>query len=231
MHASKTEEELRDQMISGIFGFELKKQCAFALIAMDEVTACLQGMENLHKSMPSPPTKSMPSPSTSRPDAGDFAKYMEDHRKEMQKHREDMEKYTQSLGLLTNRLWYSLQNFLVAVANVSKLLWNGEARGEKLRKLYGVEESSPLKGKRFRNHFEHFDERIDDWVASSKRMCFVDSNIGPKGSIVGPDKTDYFRNFDPAKCTLSYAGEDYELTPVHEAIKSLYEKVTKTPNL
>ena len=211
-------------MISGIFGSELKRQCAFALIAMNDVMACLQGMDSLSKSMP---TMSL---FTSRPDAGDFAKYIEYHKIKMQRYREDMDKIRQNSDVLTSRLWYSLQNFLVAIANVSKLLWNGEARGDKLRKLYDVEESSPVKDRRFRNHFEHFDERIDRWAASSARTGFVDSNIGPKGSIAGPDKTDYFRNLDPTKCILTYASEDYELTPVHEAIKSLYEKVTNTRN-
>lgn len=209
-------------MIRVIFGSELKRQCAFALIAMDDVMACLKGMDSLSISI-----HSMPPPPSS-PDARDIAKHMENHIKEMQKHREDMDKSMQNLDSLSNRLWYSLQNFLVAVGNVSKLLWNGGARGEKLRKLYAIEESSPIKDRRFRNHFEHFDERIDRWAASSTRMGFVDSNIGPKGSIAGPDKTDYLRNFDPTKCTLKYIDEDYELTLVHEAIKSLYEKVTKT---
>jgi len=55
MYASKTEEDLRDQMIRVIFGSELKRQCAFALIAMDDVMACLKGMDSLSISIHSMP--------------------------------------------------------------------------------------------------------------------------------------------------------------------------------
>jgi hypothetical protein len=222
----KTEDELRDQFKSRIFGLELKRQCTFALISMDDVIACLRGMDSLHKSersMMNSWRKSKPS-SPPRPGAGDFA-------------MGHMDKFRQQFGPLKSRLWYSLQNFLVATANVSKLLWDGnrdktkaiigKARGKKLREIYGIEEKSPLNDRNIRNHFEHFDERIDSWAASSARMSFVDSNIGPKDSIAGPAKSDYFRNFDPTKCILSYADEDYELITVNEAIKCLYEKVTE----
>jgi len=43
----------------------------------------------------------------------------------------------------------------------------------------------------FRNHFEHFDERLEEWAKSSERHNFVDSNIGPPNMIDGIDPKDY----------------------------------------
>jgi len=70
--------------------------------------------------------------------------------------------------------WPAVQSFLVAAANVSKLLWPGrnrdpkktqyaEARGRELRQFLDVTELSPLSSRKLRDHFEHFDERIDTW--------------------------------------------------------------------
>ena len=42
-----------------------------------------------------------------------------------------------------------------------------------------VDDSSPFKVSDPRNHFEHFDERIDDWYLSNPDHNFADANIGP----------------------------------------------------
>lgn len=79
------------------------------------------------------------------------------------------------------RIWYSVQALLIAVGNISKVLWppnpTYECRGAALRDSLGVQEQSPLAPRSFRNHFEHFDERLEAWAASSKRHNFADSNV------------------------------------------------------
>ena len=49
-----------------------------------------------------------------------------------------------------DRVWYSLQSFLIAFANISKIFWTKkqrsyEERGQFLRKLLDVDDSSPFK--------------------------------------------------------------------------------------
>src|SRR6266545_4055192 len=70
--------------------------------------------------------------------------------------------------------WPSVQTFLTAVANVSKLLWpirpddnNDKARwrkfrGEQLRAELGIDETSALRSRVVRDSADHFDERLDD---------------------------------------------------------------------
>jgi hypothetical protein len=71
--------------------------------------------------------------------------------------------------------WFHIQAFLAATGNISKILWPGElpkckecnfqpqlspkvvSRGETLRELLSIDESSPLKQRKFRNYFEHYD--------------------------------------------------------------------------
>jgi len=140
-------------------------------------------------------------------------------------------------GLANNNLdlvWYAIQSFLVAVGNISKIFWPPnhiyDTRGEELRKSLDIKDDSPIKQRTFRNHFEHFDERLEKWATSSKRHNFVDSNIGPHNMVEGVDPEDILRNFDPICWTLTFGGNKYELKPIIEAIYELYSKVAAEAN-
>ena len=127
----------------------------------------------------------------------------------------------------SSQLWYFVQNFLVSAANVSKLLWGSkekisESRKE-LRDSLNVTDNSILKSRTFRNHFEHYDERVESWAASSERKNFADSNIGPKNMIVGLDPNDYLRNFDTDSLSITFKGDTYNIKPVVDELIKLLE--------
>jgi len=130
-----------------------------------------------------------------------------------------------------DRTWYSVQALLVAVGNLSKVLWPAASksvpRGQALRTLLNVPDSSPLAPRTFRNHFEHFDERLETWAGSSRRKNFADSNIGPPGMIQGLDSGDYLRNYDTANAAVTFQGEVLCLRPVVAALKELHATVTR----
>jgi len=125
-----------------------------------------------------------------------------------------------------DRIRSSMQAFLVATGNVAKLLWptkdSDVARGVELRQVLQVDDGSPLSPRTFRNHFEHFDERLDSWARSSERKNFADSNIGPLGMIDGLDAGDYIRNYDPTTQTVAFRGDVYHLGPVIAALRELH---------
>ena len=127
-------------------------------------------------------------------------------------------------------VWYAIQNFLVAVGNISKIFWpinqKYGMRGEELRKSLGIEDNSPIQPRNFRNHFEHFDERLEEWAESSERHNFVDSSILPPNMIAGIDPKDFLRIFNPTTWTLTFRGDKYELKPIIKAIYELYPKVS-----
>ena len=192
-------------MVLRIFQREIERQCKFAIIAIDQIKA---GLANNNSDL----------------------------------------------------VWYAIQSFLVAVGNISKIFWppyekyqkegnkkikKGEIeeakklmeraekmriRGEELRKSLGIKEDSPIRPRDFRNHFEHFDERLEKWATSSKRHNFVDSNIGPPNMISGIDLEDYLRNFDDRSWTLTFRGDEYELKPIIKAIYDVYPKVSDEAN-
>jgi hypothetical protein len=128
----------------------------------------------------------------------------------------------------SERVWFAIQALLGSAGNVSKLLWppkaHNRSRGHALRHSLGITGSSPLEPRTFRNHFEHFDERLESWAGSSKRHNIADSNIGPEGMIAGLDLGDYLRNFDPNTYCLTFRGDSYLLHPILLELKLLHER-------
>jgi hypothetical protein len=144
-----------------------------------------------------------------------------------------------------NRFWLSAESFLVAVANISKILWpspptspckkcnfqpqlNPEmtSRRESIRKLLSVEDSSPLRSRKFRNHFEHYDERIEEWATKPAKQLIFDSNIGAVKSIIqNPSQSvSYRRNFDSSNFVLYFDDEEYHINEIIRSVKDLKNK-------
>jgi hypothetical protein len=67
----------------------------------------------------------------------------------------------------TRHAWIAIQNILTAAANVSKALWGSKGKRAvervPLRASLQIEDTSPLRDVVMRNHFEHYDERLDTW--------------------------------------------------------------------
>jgi hypothetical protein len=126
----------------------------------------------------------------------------------------------------TDRIWHAVQGFLAAAGNVSKLPWPPHAsvpnRGEELRQSLAILDDSILAPRTFRNHFEHFDERLEQWAASSQRKNFAGSNVGPPGMILGLEAGDYLRNLDTTQCAVTFRGDIYLLKPLVRALSELH---------
>lgn len=124
-----------------------------------------------------------------------------------------------------DRIWYSVQAILVAVGNLSKILWPAapsEERGRVLRESLGVTDDSVLAPRTFRNHFEHFDERLDRWATSSQHRNLADSNVGPPNMIQGIEPQDFLRNFDNQNFAVTFRGDTYSLAPIVDAVRELH---------
>ena len=136
-----------------------------------------------------------------------------------------------------DRFWYSVQTFLAAVSNISKLLWpfapfgselspETSTRRETLRGLLGIEDGSPLKPKKLRSYFEQFDSELEEWASRSKDRMIIDSNVGPLQMSPGASgPIAYMRNFDPVKFTLVFRDEEYQIREISKAINDLTQRI------
>src|SRR5437588_834485 len=123
------------------------------------------------------------------------------------------------------RTWYPVQAFLSAVANISKALWGqgGKLSSERaaLRASLGVQDASPIRSTTMRNHFDHFDERLDEWWKVSTNHVYIDLSFGDMaGAITGQGlgTQDFFRSFDPATGNLVFWGQIYNVLTIEKEI-------------
>lgn len=138
----------------------------------------------------------------------------------------------------------AIHSFLTHASNVSRLFWPAPPRRQRaesraaykarclvtprllrahaLRGRIGLPaHGHVLRSRRMRDHLEHFDERLDDWQATSKRRNLVQDYIGPPQGIVGMDAGDMMRCFDPSTGKLRFRGEEYDLTLLAAAVAGI----------
>lgn len=135
------------------------------------------------------------------------------------------------------RFWYSLHSFLTTSGNISKILWPIEKkydqRGLKLRQLLNISETSLLQQRALRNHFEHFDERLEAWANISVNKIIIDMNIssGPiSKNVRGFSLESYLRNFDTTNFEVTFTSETYKILPLVEEIKNINARVKQIEN-
>ena len=123
--------------------------------------------------------------------------------------------------------WESIQSILAATANVSLILWPGkknEERGKQLRTLLGVSDDHLLSDRTIRNHFAHYDERIEKWFESNKSAVYMDSRIDPFESTLLGLKPFSHREYNPTSKRLSFRGESYDLSAVLTELTKIRKK-------
>jgi len=124
--------------------------------------------------------------------------------------------------------WCSIQSILAAAGNVSKILCpqrkKSTARGEMLRALLNVDDRNLLSNRKFRNHFEHYDERIEEWFEKNRSTVYMDSKIDQFESIWGHNPANLHRAYDPFTQTLTFRGESVDLAAVLNALEEIRHK-------
>ena len=125
-------------------------------------------------------------------------------------------------------VWGSIQSILVATANVSKILWPAKekymARGKQLRKQLGVADDNLLADRTFRNHFEHYDERVEEWFEGSNSAVYMDSIIDPFESTPLSLPQFFHRRYNSTSRTLSFRNESISLPAVLAALATIRDK-------
>lgn len=123
--------------------------------------------------------------------------------------------------------------FLVHAANASKLLWPSSSRGRgrhpysvedrtrragAMREALGIPEDSPLQSRALRDHFEHFDERLEVWYQTDagQRLDLLDLNRIPFGLSDPNTLLSPLRMFELGRFRVM--DEVFELVPIRTAV-------------
>jgi bifunctional DNA-binding transcriptional regulator/antitoxin component of YhaV-PrlF toxin-antitoxin module len=138
-----------------------------------------------------------------------------------------------------SREYYHVQSLLIALGNISKILWpimkRGDkkgnelrkARGKELREALGIKHGSALESRVLRDTFEHLDERMDKWFGAADRRGFSDKNVGSMEGVIIPRAEDKLRTFIPETWTIVYCGKEFKLSPAIKAVCELYDAVQR----
>ncbi len=116
----------------------------------------------------------------------------------------------------------------------SKLLWppgsrlgyknkRAKVRAQYLRQVLNIDDTHELKNRSLRDHFEHYDERLDDWLANSPNRIFVNNVIGPRSIIGGNAIQDHeiIKLFNPETKELVFRGSPYNVQQIVNAVQDI----------
>ena len=119
-------------------------------------------------------------------------------------------------------IWSSIQSILISSGNISKILWpikKYEKRGKHLRILLKINDDSVLKSRKFRNVFEHYDEKIDNVFQENDITTYVDFAMNP--SLSSSIRNRCHRGYNTYNNTLMIHGEDLDLKEIIKAINKI----------
>lgn len=111
----------------------------------------------------------------------------------------------------------SIHSFLSHCAMVSKLLLARDDGEPPLTigTVLNVAGDSPIHRRTFRNHLEHYDERLRTWIRQFGPHVSVGTyNIGPKSAFQAAGLI-YVSHYDPQTSTFTFVNEDFDLAALH----------------
>src|SRR5436189_6376729 len=125
-------------------------------------------------------------------------------------------------------IWSAVQSILIAAGNVSKILWpprsRSAPRGAMLRALLDIDENNAISDRNFRNHFEHYDERIEDWLSSTHSVTYTDPILGSPPGFLRDFPENAHRGYNPATQTLSFRGDSTNLGAILRALDEIRQR-------
>ena len=131
-------------------------------------------------------------------------------------------------------------DFLQHSSAVSRLLWppgstsrakkkRAKKRGAHLRQTLKIDDAHVLRNRTLRDHFEHLDERLDDWAETSPNRNIVDNMIGPRTAIGGEaiKDQDIIRMFDPSTKLIVFRGERFDIQGLVNGLTEVQAKAAE----
>jgi hypothetical protein len=122
-------------------------------------------------------------------------------------------------------------DFLGHAAIVSKILSpqknkkrpQSTDRGEYLRGVVKIHASDPVLDRSLRNHLEHIDERLEDWIDKDKSGIYLDKGLMPLSFLVGSTPV---RSLAPVTGIYSFLDEQFDLAAIMASLDGIFSAAT-----
>lgn len=133
---------------------------------------------------------------------------------------------------LQGGVFFAAQSTLLCASQISNLLWpvqpRTKKRGEELRELLQLPEKHPLNDPRLANLWEQGDEKLEDWVGTTKGEKVIFDHVGSLEELakqISVAEGNIFRLYDPTTMTFYYRGEGFKLQGIADSISEIYSLV------
>jgi hypothetical protein len=122
-------------------------------------------------------------------------------------------------------IFFHVHHFLIHIANIDKILnpKPSSPRASMLRDRIELNDINLKQFRKMRNHLEHFDERLDEWIKNYEGHAFFDMNLvaGAKGF---PQKA-FLRALDGD--IFKFHGESYDLNELYRKVIAIEDSIKK----
>ena len=129
----------------------------------------------------------------------------------------------------------AVRAFVTATGGITTLLWpapdagkRGARRGAHLRELLGVEDDSPLRARKLRNHLVHFDERLDRILLTRPGRRIYSSVIASSREALEQspvDEKDIVFRYEAAANEVVIFGDRFRLNDLWQACERIASRV------
>lgn len=123
----------------------------------------------------------------------------------------------------TDVVFSSIHSFLSHCAMVSKMIVvdDGGTPLKSIGDILGIDHSSVIHNREFRNNLEHYDERLKRWIGQYPTGANVGTyNIGPKTMIKIPNMI-FVSHYDPSDNTFTFVNEEFNLNKLYQEVQKI----------
>lgn len=119
----------------------------------------------------------------------------------------------------------SIHSFLSHCAMVSKML-SAKDDGNPAKcigDVLGISHISLIHKRKFRNHLEHYDDRLKKWIGRFASGANIGTcNIGRKSAIQIPNMI-FVSHYDPGSKIFTFVDEEFDLNSLFEEVQRIHD--------
>jgi len=129
----------------------------------------------------------------------------------------------QKAANINDAVFSSIHSFLSHCAMISKMLKANDRESfvKSIGFVLGISDDSIIHQRRFRNHLEHFDQRMQRWIGKFATGANIGTyNIGPKSAIQISNMI-FVSHYDPNNHTFTFVDEDFDLSALYVEVQKI----------